>query len=108
MDKEAVKEIVRETVSEMMSQNLVKYDEDIAYRIMGKQLFAYFENEEADKKIKAALQEIDGEDYACIIRMCYKEKKTFLEIAEELECDISTVTRNKKKLVLKVYDMIYS
>lgn len=54
--------------------------------------------------IDNALCKIQDDDYFPIIRMKYFENFTREEIAEKLNCDVSTITRNKNRLigVLKV------
>lgn len=49
--------------------------------------------------IDAALQKISNDTYFIIIKMKYFEGKTREEIAEELEVDVSTITRNKNRLI---------
>lgn len=50
-------------------------------------------------KIDAALEIIKGDPYYEIITMYYFEKKTREDIAEHFDCDPSTISRNKKRLV---------
>lgn len=52
--------------------------------------------------IDEALEKISNDDYFDIIRMKYFEGKTHEEIAEYLNVDVSTVSRNKKRLINKL------
>lgn len=55
--------------------------------------------------IETALSKISNDPYFEIIKLKYFEGKTRESIAEELEVDVSTITRNKNRLinVLKIY-----
>lgn len=49
--------------------------------------------------IDAALQKVSNDQYYDILRMKYFEDKSREEIAEELAVDVSTITRNKNRLI---------
>lgn len=49
--------------------------------------------------VNSILQDLRKDKYYEIIRLKYFDKKSYEEIAEFLECDISTVSRNKNRLV---------
>lgn len=55
--------------------------------------------------VNSALNKIKDEEYYDIIPLYYFENKTIPEIAEELDCANSTISKYKKKLMnkLKVY-----
>ncbi len=52
--------------------------------------------------IDEALETISNDKYFDIIRMKYFEGMTHEDIAFELECDVSTVSRNKNRLITKL------
>lgn len=51
------------------------------------------------KMINLILQDIKSDKYYKIIELKYFDKLTYEEIAEIMQCDVSTVSRNKNRLV---------
>lgn len=49
--------------------------------------------------INSILNDIRSDKYFMIIELKYFDKKTYEEIAEIMQCDISTVSRNKNRLI---------
>mgnify|MGYP003465036329 CR=1 FL=1 len=57
-------------------------------------------------KLKTALEVFRNDMYIDIINLYYRDGETIERIAEELDVDISTVTRNKKRLCLSLYNAL--
>lgn len=57
------------------------------------------------EKVDSALMKISDDPYYDLIRLKYFEEKSREEIAEYLNCDVSTISRNKNRLLntLKIY-----
>jgi RNA polymerase sigma factor (sigma-70 family) len=105
-----------EKIEEIKSEGLPKKSKGITSWGGNQTLDTSSESEKAEDKIKViedsiiitrkfiaiidtALQKISDDPYFIIIRMKYFENRTREEIAEELEVDVSTITRNKNRLI---------
>ena len=58
-------------------------------------------------EIDRALVAVDRDPYYRVIEMKYFEKRTDEEIAEEMNCDASTVRRNKNRLTREIAVKLY-
>lgn len=103
MDEKTVKLIVKETIKELRKTGYLKRSDDIAYSEISSRLFDYFKNPESDPEVGNALESIKGDQYYNIIPLYYRNRLTIDWIAEDFNCEISTITRNKKRLCLKIY-----
>ena len=56
--------------------------------------------------LKAALEAIEGDPYAKIIPLYFDYDYKIEELAEQFDCEISTISRNKKRLSLAIYDRL--
>ena len=106
LTEETVKEIVKTTVRELRKNGLLKRGDDVAYSEISERLFEYYQNPERDSEMAEALERIKSDYYFEIIPKYYSEKYTIDWIAEEFQCEISTVTRNKKRLCLRLFNML--
>lgn len=100
MDREEIRGIVIETIRELRSNGLLRRQDDVAYAEMAVRLYEYYREPDRDRKMGDALGSIKGDFYFGILPAFYCEQKTIEQIAEEFDCEISTVTRNKKRLCL--------
>ena len=100
-----VKVIVKATIDELRRGGYLKRSDDIAYSEISARLFNYFRQPDSDPDIGNALARIKGDRYYNIITMYYRDRLTIDWIAEEFSCEISTITRNKKRLCLKIYHL---
>ena len=106
MDKQEVKEIVEMTVKALKRENMLKRSGDVIYCDMSDRLTRFYRNGGNDPKIKTALEVFRNDMYIDIIYLYYRDGETIERIAEELDVDISTVTRNKKRLCLSLYNAL--
>ncbi|OQB14691.1 MAG: hypothetical protein BWY15_00841 [Firmicutes bacterium ADurb.Bin193] len=58
-------------------------------------------------RIDDSVSAFDGDYYALIIKMRYFERKSDEVIAEILNCDVSTVRRNRKRLITRMAVRLY-
>ena len=65
-------------------------------------------NEYEIETIDNALTVISGDPYEKIINLKYFEGKTTEEIADELSCDTTTITRNKARLINRLAVYLYN
>ena len=83
--------------------NVIKEDEDIIIeRRINNLKQSIHRTKSVLKMINLILQDIRDDKYYKIIELKYFDKKTYEEIAEVLECDISNISRNKNRLIYKI------
>ena len=92
------------TINELKKNGMLKTD--VSYQEASELLQAYYEGGERDKQIREALKGVSSDKYYKIIPLYYGYNYTIEQIAEVLQVETSTVTRNKKRLCLKIYSMI--
>lgn len=106
MTTEQIREIVKLTVEELINKKVVRLDNyDYVLEYTSRQLTEYFNN--CDRpKVKSALKLISDDFYADIIYLQYRDRKTIEWIAEYFNKDTSTILRNKKRLIYKIYEEV--
>lgn len=97
---------VKKTISEYRSNGLIKEMDSAAYTDASAILKDYYKNNKSDTSITYAIQGQRFDPYFCIISLYYEQGKTIEQIAEHLDVDVSTITRNKKRLCLAIYENI--
>lgn len=105
-DKEFVQAIVLETIKELKRNGLLKSATDSAYHEATAMLRRHYKNNEDNAAIAAALKEIEQDPYFKIIPLYFNYGYTIEEIAEVFDVEISTISRNKKRLSLEIYKLI--
>lgn len=58
--------------------------------------------------IDSALNTIKDDEYYYIIEQKYFKKKTFEDISEEVDKDVSTISRNRSRLINKISILLFS
>ena len=110
MSEEEIKRLIELTVSKSIEEykrsGLLRESENVAYTDISAILTNYFKTEKKDTSIAYAIQGQRFDPYFKIITMYFEENKTIEAIAEELNVDISTIVRNKKRLCLAIYNEI--
>lgn len=106
LTKIEVREVVIETVKELRNSGLLRRQDDVAYAEMAARLIQYYKEPEHDRQMADVLEKMQGDYYFNILPEYYKHRNTIEIIAEEYGCEISTVTRNKKRLCLQLYLML--
>lgn len=106
MDKEMIREIVKETIMELHKSGLLKSIDEIAYTEVSSILKAYYDGRESDDTIREALKGIENDQYFKIIPLYFNYDYTIEKIAETLNVEISTIVRNKKRLCISIYNLI--
>lgn len=97
---------VKKSIAEYKKSGILKDSENVAYNDVSVILSNYFGSAKKDANITYAIQGLRFDPYARIIPMYFEERKTIETIAEELNVDISTVVRNKRRLCLAIYNEI--
>lgn len=105
MDEADVKRIVQLTVKELKRQNMLRDAESIAYKDISARLREYYVSANLDNELHEVLEEIRkrNDSYVDIIPAFYRDEYTVEQIAELLEVDARTISRNKKRLCLEIY-----
>lgn len=106
---EAIRMTVRETVAELRKDGFLRSKDDAMYQSSAKLIKAYYDaisaGKEPDAKMEQAIESIGKDEYSQIIPMYYQDRMTVEEIAGAYVCDISTITRNKKRLCIEIFSI---
>lgn len=117
--KEIIQETVDQTVIKLKRANLIKDDEKSAFKKTENLLKKYKQLKMSDaqkgsitditlKKVDFALKTLEGDDYEGLIEMIYFEGKTREECAEFFGVEPLTITRNKKRLVDSLKNILFA
>ena len=107
MDETEVKKIVRQTIKELMKQELLKDAIGIAYKEISERLQRFYAPYAVeDKELSEAIDQLKGDKYRHILWMFYRDGYTVEEIAEKLDVDVRTISRNKKRLCIELYSKL--
>lgn len=108
MNENEIREIVSMTLDDLLDRELIKKDDVINYQFMSAKLKEYYRTGKKNKIITAALEKIKDDIYFRIIPEYYQQGHTLIWIAVDAGCDRVTVARNKKRLVLQLYDLCFA
>ena len=109
MDETEVKRIVQLTILELKQQELLQDVERVAYKEISERLTRFFAPLDIqDDDLAKALESLKGDKYRHILWMFYRDGYTVEEIAERLNVDVRTVSRNKKRLCLEIYTRMHN
>ncbi|MBR2561436.1 MAG: hypothetical protein IKF16_01375 [Lachnospiraceae bacterium] len=100
MNRDEIRDVVVETVKELRNSGLLRRQDDVAYAEMAVRLYEYYKAPDRDEKMGEALRKIHGDYYFRILPDFYWDQKTIEQIAASFDCEVSTITRNKKRLCL--------
>lgn len=98
MDKTEVKEIVRETINELLRQDRLK-ENDYAE---ASQLITDYYAGRGTPETQAAIKVMSTDAYFKIIPSYFRDGKTIEQLAIAFDCEVSTISRNKKRLCLEI------
>lgn len=100
-----VKKIVKATIKELRRDGLLKDWRAQAYQDIGERLYRYYGGAE-DADLQAALDDLRSDYYFRVIPLYYGERWTIEALAEQMHVEVSTITRNKRRLCLAIYDTV--
>lgn len=106
MQQEEIKHVVTETLSQLLKNDMLKFNDTIVYKQMSDLLKAYYKNKKGDLLITEAIASIKDDAYYMLIDLYYNKGWTLERLAETYEVDICTIVRNKKRLCLKLFSII--
>lgn len=115
---EIIEKTARQVVAELKRQEMLTDSKQGTFQKTEKALYTYYqqvgskEMTEETKKfctlIERAIATLYDEPYFDILPLKYGENLTFEKIAEFFQCDVSTITRTRKKLINKLRPIIFS
>lgn len=109
MTPEEVKEVVSITLDELIARKLINTEKyQYILQVMDKKLYAFFSNKSDSANVRYALRQLSDDPYIDVIYLQYRDRKTLERIAEYMDKDISTVKRNKKRLIIQIYNLLES
>ena len=104
MTNNDIKSVVKETLDQLLSGNMLKYNDMIILDQMGEILKAHYNK--PDPEITQALESIKNDYYYGVLEGYYREGLTLERLSEKYNADISTIMRNKKRLCIQIYKLI--
>lgn len=105
MTPEQVREIVRITIDELTKRKLLDIESyQSMLRAVEVNLYNFFDNKSSD--VSHALNTLSDDPYIDIIYLQYRDGKTLEWIAEYFSKDVSTIKRNKKRLIQDMYKLL--
>lgn len=104
MTPEQIREVVKITLDELTNRKLIKDDYQSVLRVVEKKLRGYFNDN--DKAVSSALRTLSDDPYIDVIYLHYRDELTLENIAEYYDKEVSTIKRNKKRLIYKIYDLL--
>ena len=109
MTPEEVRLVVSMTLDELLARKLINTEKyQYILQVVDKELYTFFGNKGGSTNVKYALHQLSDDPYIDVIYLQYRERKTLESIAEYMEKDVSTVKRNKKRLIIQIYNMLES
>lgn len=105
-DVEFIQMIVAETIRQLKKEGLLKNVTDTAYKDISDKLRRYYKNGETDPCMQKALAKLRDDPYFKILPLYFSYNYTIEELAEVFEVEISTISRNKKRLSLKIHSLL--
>lgn len=107
MTQEQIREVVKITIDELTKRKLLQIESyQTILRAVEVRLYRYFEGKGEGYNISYALHCLSDDPYIDIIYLQYRDNKTLEFIAELLNKDVSTIKRNKKRLMLNIYELL--
>lgn len=98
MEKDDVKEIVKETIAELLRQDRIKENDYFE----ATQLIADYYAGRGTPETAQAIKAVSKDAYFKIIPSQFRDGKTIEQLAIAFDCEISTISRNKKRLCLEI------
>lgn len=107
MTPEQIREVVKITLDELTTRKLIKDDYQSVLRVVETHLKNYFNNQTCKVAgVSHALRTLSDDEYIDIIYLHYRDELTLESIAEYYDKEVSTIKRNKKRLIYKIYDLL--
>lgn len=96
-------EMVKEyTLKYLRKEGMLKDFDKLACDRMDKRLEIYYRQDIEDNELRIAFKEIESDPYFPIIEMYYRDYLSLGTITDIMRVNRSTITRNKRRLLLKL------
>lgn len=106
MTPEQIREIVKITLDELTQRKLIKDDYTVILIEVERKLKAFFNSKGDGNGVSYALHQLSDDPYIDIIFLHYRDEATLERIAELMDREVSTIKRNKKRLVKRIYELL--
>lgn len=106
MKEQEIREIVGITIEELLKRHALKEPYERIKGTVEARLKRYYQDGDADEGISYALSKLQDDEYIDIFYLQYGNNAALEQIAEIMKRDVSTITRNKKRLIIEIYDLI--
>lgn len=109
MTPEQIREVVKITLDELTQRKLIdtnKTSHSVKTQLVERKLSEFFNNRGDGNGVSYALNQLSDDAYVDIIFLHYRDGKTLEWIAEYMEREVSTIKRNKKRLISKIYELL--
>lgn len=105
--KNEIEKVVEATVSRLRREGLLRGDDDAEYRRGGDLLKRFYKGDTLRDGIKAedisrAIASQRSDAYYELLPLYYGDGATIERLAEYFVCDVATVYRNKRRLVIEI------
>lgn len=105
MDKKEVQAIVYMTIQEFKRQGLLKDRYNVILKNTEPLIRDYFFTGN-NQKIESYLIDMSNDPYIDIIYLHYRDNIVIEQIAAIMDKDVSTIRRNKKRLIMELYNRL--
>lgn len=103
MNKKEIQNIITMTIKELRCQGMLKDEYSIILKDIEPILREHFQKQE-NTEISCLLKKYFNDPYINVIYMQYRDGLNIERIAEYMNKDVSTIRRNKKRLIKKIYN----
>lgn len=105
-DQELIEATVAATIRQLKRAGMLKPASDTEYKEITDRLRRFYDGGEEDPDIKAAVATVKQDKYYKVIPLYFSYHYTIEEIAEAFDVEVCTISRNKKRLSLKISEML--
>ena len=105
MTPEQIREIVKMTLDELTQRKLIKDDYPLMLGVVENKLKDFF-NHKGSGGVGGILMSLSDDNYIDIIFLQYRDGKTLEWIAEYMDVEVRTILRNKKRLIMRIYELL--
>lgn len=106
MTPEQIREVVKMTIDELTQRKLIKDDYPVILGVVEKKLNEFFTVFGGGQGVAQALNQLSDDPYIDIIFLQYRDGKTLEWIAEFMDVEVRTILRNKKRLIIKINELL--
>lgn len=99
-----VDKTIKRTFYQLKAAGALKSREAIIYKHVSDILTDYYKHDVENERLESALEELENDAYFDIIPLYYFSDCTIEHLAAKFEVDASTITRNKRRLCMELYE----